>query len=805
MIIKSFSTEQFAGINDKQILFSDGMNVVLGDNEAGKSTMISAMYYAFNKPVKIDSRSDREFLQTVFPTGGADTVDATVTVRTSEDEYKLKKIWDKKGRETTVNFKPQSSGLLRGAQAEEALKELLKYGTAVYNNLIFGRQSNEEEVLEWCYSFFSSKPGKDVEEVKKKITEAFSAVGGISPDKFAEMLDMEINGGGVGKNKVKGLIGRWDIEHDEPERDARGNVKIWQSGKGSIVEAFYAYDEARKQLEAAAGVEDKVADSTKRIAELLADKSKHENDREALISLHGTIEAREHVEELLRKAKNERDAAARAIENWPSEEETLEKLKALQTSQQEKANRAQKKKLLDLIDEIQKIQRASEGIHAEINQYQDLANDYRKALDAEKRITTINGMLTSAKLRAAIAMKSGYKTIVTLANGTRKEVAASEIIDVDGFVTLDIPEIATIQVAPQDLDVDGLLEEKTEKIQERDEMIGKYSVASVVELSDLVRLMEEKRDKIKAYEKEIKMLLGTKTLETYQAEADSIVTDGSVEISDDLDDEITDILSKMGKNSLDVAIGSLGTKIEGYEKAYSTQPELIDKYQEYEEQVGSYTLRLEKYSDGPQMTEREYTERLDKLKKQIDVIDKEVGELRTKLGMLSVDEITDISGLEASVEEKKQKWLHEKKKYEYYIRIKADFEALHSKTGDEFNGFYDKFNEYLALITGNRVSLTTDSEGLCLQSESNGVNSKELLSEGTKKTVLLAFRLAVLEYFFPDGGGFVILDDSLLDMDPGRREQAAILLNNFAENNQVIFTTCDPVIADLLGGNLIRL
>ena len=43
MKIKSFSTEQFAGIRtDKPITFADGMNVVLGNNEAGKSTMISA-------------------------------------------------------------------------------------------------------------------------------------------------------------------------------------------------------------------------------------------------------------------------------------------------------------------------------------------------------------------------------------------------------------------------------------------------------------------------------------------------------------------------------------------------------------------------------------------------------------------------------------------------------------------------------------------------------------------------------------------------------------------------------------------
>ena len=50
MKIRSFSTEQFAGITDRSISFSDGINVILGNNESGKSTIINAMYHALNTP-----------------------------------------------------------------------------------------------------------------------------------------------------------------------------------------------------------------------------------------------------------------------------------------------------------------------------------------------------------------------------------------------------------------------------------------------------------------------------------------------------------------------------------------------------------------------------------------------------------------------------------------------------------------------------------------------------------------------------------------------------------------------------------
>lgn len=90
-------------------------------------------------------------------------------------------------------------------------------------------------------------------------------------------------------------------------------------------------------------------------------------------------------------------------------------------------------------------------------------------------------------------------------------------------------------------------------------------------------------------------------------------------------------------------------------------------------------------------------------------------------------------------------------------------------------------------------------------SKGNTLGKKELLSTGTKKVILLAFRLALLKYYFPEESGVVVLDDILLDMDPGRREAAVKLLSEFSKENQVIFTTCDPAIAELLGGNLIKL
>ena len=160
--------------------------------------------------------------------------------------------------------------------------------------------------------------------------------------------------------------------------------------------------------------------------------------------------------------------------------------------------------------------------------------------------------------------------------------------------------------------------------------------------------------------------------------------------------------------------------------------------------------------------------------------------------------------MQSEVARLKQLWELEIKKYKNYQQIEKDFNRLCSQTEDKLTVFYQTLNRYLAKLSDENLSMQPKN-GLTFQSGRNKIPIKELLSEGAKKTVLLAFRLAVLTYFFPQGDGMIVLDDDLLDMDPARRTYAATLLKAFAQDHQVIFTTCDPAVADLLGGTLIEL
>ena len=116
------------------------------------------------------------------------------------------------------------------------------------------------------------------------------------------------------------------------------------------------------------------------------------------------------------------------------------------------------------------------------------------------------------------------------------------------------------------------------------------------------------------------------------------------------------------------------------------------------------------------------------------------------------------------------------------------------------------FREYLNLITDGYLKLRSMDDKLSVEMASGPhALTFDILSAGTKDTISLAFRLAMLEHLFPEGDGLAVFDDPFVDMDTKRVEQSCRLIQKFAERNQVIFVTCDPKYRDYMSGNIINI
>ncbi len=788
MKIKSFSTEQYAGIRDLSVEFSDGLNVVLGNNESGKSTMIYALYSALNQPTKLGakSKSDKDYTKSAFPTDGRQTVDAAVCVKTPDDEYRIEKIWDisAKQEEAKFSLKGKNSGVLRGAQAEERLRELCGFGASVYTNVVFGRQSNEGAMLDWCGRFFSAVSYDDIDEVKQKISEGLSAVGGISQDKFRELLE----------SRIADMEKNWDFS-----RNRAGNNKR----NGILAQAYCELKQAEDERDSVLDAAQRIEGGTKRILEIREQLSELSRSESELNAKREEISARSNLAALIASVEKELSAAASSADGFPRAVRFQKTAEALREAKQESEKRGEKARIMQLLEEAEKISAEIKRLSDKTAQYPAIKEDSRRARELSGAISRAEAALSAAKLVADIQLCEGVSACVSFADGS-KTVSGSERVEADGFVGVDIPGVAAIRVSPQELDVDGLISQREKASEELSQLLAQYNAADADALAALADENAAALRELELSKRGLSQLLGGKTAAELQEEAESISVDESVEVPETLEKDIAALLKESGARSLDALIGSAEKTISDFTAAYTDEKTVKAKISDLKAKRAEYSAQLERFSDAEVISEAEFSEKLSEIEKTRGKLEREADELNRMIGSFEERADRDISELDMTIKQRREKLESEKEKYAAYKRIQKDFEEIASETESGFDGFYDKFGEYLRIISGGKVSFESGGDELKLKSGGNAIDG-ELLSEGTKKTVLLAFRLAVLDFFYPDGGGFVVLDDDLVDMDPDRRAHAAELLGQFAQRNQVIITTCDPNVAKLLGGNLISL
>ena len=95
MKLRRISCTQFAGIRDRDVSFRDGINVVFGKNESGKSTLVHLLSRTLFQNAKLDNRRDKEFRDLYFPAAkkgskySGDFADGKVEFETENGVYTL--------------------------------------------------------------------------------------------------------------------------------------------------------------------------------------------------------------------------------------------------------------------------------------------------------------------------------------------------------------------------------------------------------------------------------------------------------------------------------------------------------------------------------------------------------------------------------------------------------------------------------------------------------------------------------------------------------------------------------------------
>lgn len=136
------------------------------------------------------------------------------------------------------------------------------------------------------------------------------------------------------------------------------------------------------------------------------------------------------------------------------------------------------------------------------------------------------------------------------------------------------------------------------------------------------------------------------------------------------------------------------------------------------------------------------------------------------------------------------------------LKLSSDWinQSLNISTKDRIPLFQTKAEKFFTILTNHRyIKLTYYKSKLKVTRHDKVKFEVGELSRGTMEQLYLALILSLASVFGRDYQLPLIIDDGFTDFDNDRTKQAIQLLNDISTDIQVIYTTCDINIKDLIG------
>jgi len=803
MIVQRIRLHPFAGLTDRDVAFQRGLNVVLGPNEAGKSTLVNALKLCLFQPTKYYKRTWDNEISRYLPVGGGDTIQVELIFAAADRSWTLRKAW---GGTCRSELECDGQLITEDAAVDGQLRDLLVRKQGSYENVLIAYQSHMPDSLSRL-----AENAEQTEDFANLLRKAAFETDGVSIEAMSASIE----------EQLKEQYERWDLDAGRPE-GGRGLENRWRRGVGKLLDAWYRRESVKRALAAARAHEELMDAVNAEIGRLEAEVE----------DLSGFVDQNRAV---IEAARSQRVLAAekKALEvdygtlaeinhRWPALEENLR--------QHQKEHETHRKRVEVLGEELERAEAHSQS--------RSLVERFSRAAEKKEKVAETSRALEEAKTidparlaelveenkkleQTRISLEAGRMTLEFHAQEqielrVQRDLQIEEDRALDRGETIEVRAGGRIEIRHADWSLtarsgDADFEQLQRRHQAAEEraraLLSELECGDVDEATRASEAGQSNRKQLARLQSELEEILDGRSYDELEASARKVA---EIEVPRPVQAVVQDLTDE--KTRLQAAKGALSAgqeQVGAWQAAYGSKDGVLERLVEKKAELGGKTRELEKLA--PLLAGAEDTEALiagyDAKKRALEGASSALSDKKIeRAGLVPPDQTQE--ELAEELTETESDFLRIEERGESLRRVQIAFEAARTEMDAEtLDPWLGELEQIVTPLTDGRyrtVRLEEKSWGVACRPDEAEL-PYELLSLGTRSCLGLAVRLSMARHFLQGLGGFVVLDDPLVDMDPARQQAACEILRRFAEDKQVIVLTCHPRHEQLLQGNRIEL
>ena len=790
MKLISIRLHPFGGTADRKCTLHDGINVLEGPNEFGKSTLSNALWHALFTPTNLPQVRLQNTIGRWYPKPGGDHARITVQFQAVGQTWTLQKTW---GAGAASSLRSDSSaGIADPADVQAKLCTLLKRSKATWQHVLFTSQAQLAETMEQL-----RVNAGEVDEVQSLLAGPAAIPGDIPPDRLTAAVEARINQ----------HFGRWDRASEGPE-GGRGIDNPWKNGIGTLLTTWYPQATVRRALENVIQYENDVDGVNAKIHHIAEDMSGDDEFVRNGRSIRDGLGQRAGLDERCKRLTSELQVLKEIMTAWPGAAQVIEAkvselngiitdLESVETELRNARRRSQSEQLNRTHGLLIQAREAWKIATKLLAQSKSVAPEQLTELKRlEGEIDSSHTKIAAQKL--TVKLESTASRSVTVQRGTGEQ----EVLSLSPSATWESQSEGIFRLEYQDLklsvesgtgDVKGLFTAlETASSQQTDilKSLGHESLAAAQLANGNHQTLATDESKKEAL---YRAALQGRTEEEWMTDMTALAELPETRSVEVLEGEKSRLLER--RAGLDGEIRLAREKIEKWTRDHLNLDSLTDKVvaktteakQAQRDLVGLPELP-EGFASIPA-----YLTLLGQKETSREKQEERLRDLEVEQGRLTGAAPANTSEeLRTDLEIKERELERQQAHGQALLRIQRKLKSVIDERGidDPMQGLTTAVSEHFRHLTGGRYQEVTLAGTAATQVAGALILDTKLLSQGTLGSLALATRLALSELYLKDMDGFFLLDDPFTDMDATRRAAAIQAIGTFAKKHQVLFLTC---------------